>query len=134
MCFFFFKVFLLWSIKLGKPMKPTAAHWNKKNCLSWMLTFQIFICIHMYTHVKIKLAQKDIKWKIKLHPRGNHPKIDDSYNFSMLVHKWVVVCARMHVHTHTHTHIHSHVNTLLKSFSLNTNEILYVLFCSLFFL
>ena len=85
--FFVFKAFLFGSIKFGKSMKNTTAC-ESEDYLSRMLTFQIFICKWMYTHVKFELAQKDIKWKIRLHPRGNHPKLD-SYNFSLLVHKWI---------------------------------------------
>ena len=98
---FVFKVSLFGSVTFGKSMKTTTA-WESENYLSRMLTYQIFICKWMYTHIKFELTQKDIKWKIKLHPRGNHPKLDDSYNFSTLVHKWV--CMQKHTHTFTHKH------------------------------
>lgn len=41
-------------------MKNTTAC-ESEDYLSRMLTFQIFICKWMYTHVKFELAQKDIK-------------------------------------------------------------------------
>lgn len=58
--FFVFKAFLFGSIKFGKSMKNTTAC-ESEDYLSRMLTFQIFICKWMYTHVKFELAQKDIK-------------------------------------------------------------------------